>query len=1064
MSYYIDHKESYLQQYEDVADKLVKEMEHSNEDMERTIRDSEAEKNRSVSQEKSNQDARLRQLASSRESLRRQAADTRTQELNDAAHRHANSLAEAEQKLEHSMRDYYAQAPRSLVTMPPYLKKESATWLAPVLASAPELAQIQSQAASRTYLPQVLVGTQNLSYGKKACVLPAYADWQTTDDKTTATEGNILLMYDRQACQKQALNMADSMIYRMMMAFPAGSLHLSIMDPTSMGVQRITKMMEGCDELYSKQVFEDSSAIDKHLEMLVERISDIKGDFSRTEMSLVQHNQKGIKHGYELVIFYDPFSERPSYTANLKKLMANGISAGIYLMIIQSEHLKPEVLHDFEFGSFSTVIMADKKNFLMYKGNIRWDKQEFSGKELLECNYLPIADEGSELTDPMDISRENTGLVAEFFSALSKGWKKATKSLTTKTWQDWNQPYNDVECWTKGIEVPIGVNADNKAEMYYRVRGDGNTYAHSFVQGMTGSGKSKLLSGIISSVTMKYSPKAVQLYLFDFKDGLAFRCYKGVPHMRWLVTTQADKTMFLSVLHDLEQEKEKRNKLFTEAGVHELEAYNKKMLEAGKESACLPRILLVVDECQDIYKVAQNKALSPTQKEINQIFEEIAKKYRADGIHLLLSSQQIPGDMTWIGQISNNYILNVGNESCNALLPANSKSKVDNIKKRIGSLPDSTGAYSTVDDGYLTMYGYEDYPNAGEHILERAKALLGSQLKQFECKVWDGELDVPYCKIPAKWFMEFGSDTIGSRTIGSFLEDTKRHSNVLLYGAQGGDRAQQLTMRTVLTSLRGAVVTRAIIADKPEEWPTIYVANAWSAVAQSSTNRWAQAKTNPVEQSQKILDNLAQHGFIQLLDNEQLGKVLLELNKQIENKQRKSVLLYLIGANEMDVFKAGAVLSESPEKKEEAPAPSSGGFRWGQSSAPSFSQAEEKTGLDVLATILREGAQCDIHTVLQVNTKDDMESMRIGSKDFQYIIFQQAKNFSYWPDNTVLSVDSSLEDLPIDPQNARTIFFDSANADEEQYIIPFMLDELSDAVRGGKDVGQYIMDNTKREQ
>lgn len=1023
MSYYIDNKQSFLNQFNQAQDQLTQRVKGKADSTNRRVEELELECAEEKRKAEAQCDAKIRQKEAS---------------------------------MLNAIREFNDKAASSIIDMQPYLLSPSNQWEAPVLRKAPTLEQIHSQAEQRTYLPQVLVGYQKYKYGSKQLILPTYVDWQSRDPQLSANTGNLILTYNRQKSSVQALNLADSMVTRMLMAFPAGFLRLSILDPTSMGEERFTKMMNGCEELYSKKVYTNSSEIDKHLEILTNRIRDIKSNFSRTETSLVLHNKQAIKQSYELVILYDPFNERPHYTAHLKNLMANGISAGIYVLIIQSDHLKSEVLKDFEFDSFSGAIEVNEEQITVHKSGIKWTGKGFEGGDLDVCNTLPTVASKSELINPIDMTNEKS-LAYEYYVALSKGWKKATKSLTTKQWEDWSESYDeaDVACWTKGIKVPIGINADNKDEVYFRVEG-GNTYAHSFVQGMTGSGKSKFLSGVISSITMKYSPKAVQMYLFDFKDGKAFECYMGVPHMRWLVTTQADKTMFLSVLKDLVAEQKYRSELFSSAKVGELEAYNKKMLEQGKE--CLPRLLLVVDECQDIYKSTKS-SLNSKQKEINQIFEEIAKKYRAFGIHLLLASQQIPTDMNWIGQLGNNYILNVGNESFSSLLPADQRGKADEIQKRILAMPDATGIYSTANKAYVSMLGYENYREAGSFIRARAEKLLGNAVNRFESKVWDGKLNVPYFKTNTTSSFEFGTNTIGTQTVGTFIEDKKK-GNILLYGSLGADRAKELTMRTVLTTLRGQFATRKIISDS-NVWPTIYIVNAWEDTGDVATNIWQQATENVLDKSNKILRNLDKANFINLVDPSNLGELLLQLKEQIENKQQKTILLYIIGSNDIEVLKPGVTIAVSTAA--EPSTRSTTGYnnsRWtGSSEQPTYNTKKQETATDVLNLILQEGQNYGIHTILQVNTKSDMEERDIRSKDFQFFVFQQAKSFTYWHDGAVLELESALEDLPIDQDNARTLFYDSKNTDEEQFIIPLMIDELVAVANRNESVGEYIINN-----
>lgn len=1083
MSYYIDKKYNYLKQFSEVADKLKNDITSSSSKSNNALLASQNDMNQNIKAARESKETKESELRTKYENSLKDIDATRDSALSAAKEVYEKSIERAEEEhrderqkeiteMAKQLNEFNKNAMDSIVTMAPYLRESSSSYIAPVLEAAPTLDELRTQAQSRTYLQQVLVGIHKKNYNNKVCILPAYAEWQTMNDATTATVGNMMIRYDRQTSQKQALAMVNGMIYRMLMTFPVGSLHVSIIDPASIGVQTLTKWMAGSEELYNHQVYKNSDEITQHLKMLEDMIFPIKQEFdSPREISLVQHNKNAIKHGYELVILYDPFRERPSYGDRLRKLMNSGISAGIYVMIIQSDLMKPEVLQEFDFGSFSTVINANKRTLTLQKGKIEWDKKsgEFNSAYSIECDYLPNSLEQSELIDPLDETIGN-GLVPAFFGSLKEDWKKVTKSRTTINWEDWNEPYNDAdrECFTHGIKVPIGINDDTKEEMYFRVSGSSNVYAHSFVQGMTGSGKSKFLCTTISSIAMKYSPRAVQMYLFDFKDGLAFKRYEGAPHMRWLVTTRADKMMLLTVLNDLQREKERRHReFFDPAHVEKLEDYNKQMLKLNQPDKCLPRILLVVDECQDIYHMGGSKSLSTTQREINRIFNEIATQYRSAGIHLLLSSQQIPGDMTWASQLSNNYILNTGKAHFGQLLQENSKYSPEDIQKRIGGMPAAIGAYSTVDSAFFTMFAYEEKRgNDGNRVTDgmiiksRAEKLLGGEINRYIGKLWNGKLDVPYMKIPVRNYMEFGSDTIGSAMVGSELNDQRQRENVLLYGSQGGDQAQQLTLRTVLTTLRGILFTHKMVSN-PEDRPEVYVANAWSAPKTITSNRWAQVQKDPLEQSRKILENLAQHNYIHLIDNEQLKDVLLKLYKQIQNKEQKNVLLYILGANTMDVFRSNTIITDAVERKPAEKSP----IDWNNWQAPSSirsSSEESLTGLNALAAILREGTTFDIHTVLHINAKDDMENLGLETKDFHYMIFQQSKTFSYWPDNTTLELNAPLEELPIDPDRARTLFYDVAKPNEEQFIVPLMLDELSDLVRRGEDVGKYIMDNTEK--
>lgn len=981
-------------------------------------------------------------------------------------------IRQKEASILNAIREFNDKAASSIIDMQPYLLSPSNQWEAPVLRKDPTLEQIHSQAEQRTYLPQVLVGYQKYKYGSKQLILPTYVDWQSQDLYLSANIGNLIMTYNSKKNGVQAINLVNSMVTRMIMAFPMGRLKLSIIDPRSSGDGRLfATSMEGCKELYYNKIYTSASEISEHLEMLTNRILDIKKNFSvnGTETSLVLHNKERIKQGYELVILYDPFYERPNYATNLKKLMASGISAGIYILIVQSEHIKPEVLKEFEFDSFTAAIEADLDQLRLHKSNVKWNGNGFQGNDLDICEYLPSAISKSELKNPIDPT-DKEGLSAEFYVNLGVGWKQATKSLTTRYFEDWTGPYADQQCWREGIKVPIGYNADNGEEMYFQLRSD-DTQVHTFIQGQTGSGKSKFLCGIITSITMKYSPDAVQMYLFDFKDGKALRCYQGVPHMRWLVTTQADKVMLRSVLRDLKKERKKRSELFDEVDASELTKYNEKMLEEGKQ--CLPRIVLVVDECQRIYTDTTSEEFD-VQKEINQIFKDIAEQYRAYGIHMILAAQSIPNQMNWISQVNNKFILKV-DESITQLLPKDFKGDSAEVLARIKAMPDATGVYSTVDSAYISMFGYDsvetnkDYNNAGEFIRSRAEGLLGCRIDSYESNVWDGKLNVPYFRAEVTDTLEFGVDTNNSYSVGTVIERAEK--NVLLYGALGAEKAKELTMRTVLSSLRGQLAIRKIF--EKNEWPIIYIVNAWDKTGNigNKTNaiasRWKQKDS---EDGSKILRNLAKEKFINLVNPSDLGDLLLQLKKQIDNKEQKLVLLYIIGTDNIDVLKPDTKLLTDNKADNKANNPKNDNAKngngiddWDQGASYSKQQntkpQSSQRGMEVLNLILKEGPGFDIHTVLQINSTSDMEARKIRSEDFQHFIFQQTHKFSRWPDGKGCSLKSSLETLPIDKDSARTVYYDSANPDNEQLIIPMMIDELVEVANRGESVGDYIMKN-----
>ena len=115
-----------------------------------------------------------------------------------------------------------------------------------------------------------------------------------------------------------------------------------------------------------------------------------------------------------------------------------------------------------------------------------------------------------------------------------------------------------------GLEFILGYN-DESGELIKLYVDDANT--HYLIGGTTGSGKSNLLHNLILSACSRYSPKELQLYMLDFKEGVEFSIYTQptLPHAR-LVATEADTEYGVKVLAHLIK-KEKRYKLFKNVGV-----------------------------------------------------------------------------------------------------------------------------------------------------------------------------------------------------------------------------------------------------------------------------------------------------------------------------------------------------------------------------------------------------------------------------------------------------------------------------------------------------------------
>ena len=178
------------------------------------------------------------------------------------------------------------------------------------------------------------------------------------------------------------------------------------------------------------------------------------------------------------------------------------------------------------------------------------------------------------------------------------------------------------------------------------VVGDLAKMPHLLVAGMTGSGKSVGVNGMIMSMLFKATPEEVRFIMIDPKM-LELSIYDGIPHLLCPVVT--DMREAGQALNWCVAEMEKRYRLLSHAGVRNLEGFNQKV-EAAKAVGKpllnpfslspdnpeplekLPLIVVVIDELADL--------MMTERKSVEQQIARLAQKARAAGIHMIVATQR----------------------------------------------------------------------------------------------------------------------------------------------------------------------------------------------------------------------------------------------------------------------------------------------------------------------------------------------------------------------------------------------------------------------------------------
>ncbi|MDR2373180.1 MAG: hypothetical protein LBD77_03585, partial [Bifidobacteriaceae bacterium] len=193
-----------------------------------------------------------------------------------------------------------------------------------------------------------------------------------------------------------------------------------------------------------------------------------------------------------------------------------------------------------------------------------------------------------------------------------------------------------------GVTCAIGRYGVSMVEI---TLGDELNQRHNMlVTGAVGQGKSNLISVIIHSLCQRYSPAELEFYLLDFKEGVTLQAFfdqrtgEYLPHAR-VLGLEADREFGLSVFRHLFGIYKERMRLFKAAGVQSIKKYRE-----ANPGAAMPRLILVIDEFQMMF--AERDRVSD---EIADLLVKGVRLFRACGIHVILASQTIGGNMSLMG-------------------------------------------------------------------------------------------------------------------------------------------------------------------------------------------------------------------------------------------------------------------------------------------------------------------------------------------------------------------------------------------------------------------------------
>ena len=150
---------------------------------------------------------------------------------------------------------------------------------------------------------------------------------------------------------------------------------------------------------------------------------------------------------------------------------------------------------------------------------------------------------------------------------------------------------------------------------------------HVLLGGANGTGKSTLISSMITSMLYKARPDEVKLVIVDTKR-TRYDIYNGIPLL--LVPVISDPKKAVGTLMWAVEEIERRFDMLSKISARNIDAYNDAVSDDPSLGDRMPKIIMVIDDLADLMHYFKDST--------ETYLTRIAQKARGAGIHLIIST------------------------------------------------------------------------------------------------------------------------------------------------------------------------------------------------------------------------------------------------------------------------------------------------------------------------------------------------------------------------------------------------------------------------------------------
>jgi nucleoside-triphosphatase THEP1 len=410
--------------------------------------------------------------------------------------------------------------------------------------------------------------------------------------------GGFCVLFDSDK-ESEANSFIENVALKLLEVISIGNLEINIFDYSirkrfsylsdfrSEGLYKIVNKSQLANQKFTEL---EEIAFKRHDELLSNKIKTI---------SIYNHDSKFTEIYYLLIINLEDFPDDLTSDKRFIELINAAHEAGIYVIA---------------FGN-KQEIYSNKKNV------IKSILKQYPIIEILDNNVI---------IRPHEKANQLLELINRYeckIKLIQENRDKISENILEKLKQS-NQDNLDQDF----LSVPIGTTPDGRVNIYFSLGKYSESY-NAFITGMAGTGKTTLLNNIILEIGKKYTSKDIELYLMDYKEGVEFQVFKNHPNCKKIFLDNEDLQAATDLLEEFQRTMKIRGKIFKEKGVPDIDHYNS--LENIDK---MPRLILMIDEVHRLFTGSWGE-----KEKFAKLLEDVARRGRAFGVHLILSTQSLLG-------------------------------------------------------------------------------------------------------------------------------------------------------------------------------------------------------------------------------------------------------------------------------------------------------------------------------------------------------------------------------------------------------------------------------------